>query len=98
MTRFTTQKEARDGAQGDAMINEPNGEHDVGSVTIWRTAKLQRQWSIKVTENSSEERLAQALLLARRLDRQLMRSRPKKPPEEPDTTVKVHEKTARRHG
>jgi len=79
------------------VVNEPNGEHDVGSVTIWRTAKLQRQWSIKVTENSTEARLAQALLLARRLDRQLMRSRPRKPPEEPEATVKVHEKTSARH-
>lgn len=79
------------------MVNQPNGEHEVGSVTIWRTAKLDRQWSIKVTESSTPERLAQALLLARRLDRQLMRSRPRKPPEEPEATVKVHEKTARRH-
>jgi len=79
------------------MVNQPNGEHEVGSVTIWRTAKLDRQWSIKVTESSTPERLAQALLLARRLDRQLMHSRPKKKVEEPvSATVKAHEEIPRR--
>ena len=79
------------------MVNQPNGEHEVGSVTIWRTAKLDRQWSIKVTESSTPERMAACLLEARRLDRQLMRSRPKKKVEEPaSATVKAHEEVPRR--
>jgi len=79
------------------MVNEPNGEREVGSVTIWRTAKLDRQWSIKVTEHSTPERLAECLRLAREMDRKLMHSRPKKKLLEPEAaTVKVPEKTPRR--
>ena len=79
------------------MVNQPNGDHEVGSVTIWRTAKLDRQWSIKVTESSTPDRMAEALLLARSMDRKLMRSRPKKKVEEPPaTTVKALEEAPRR--
>ena len=79
------------------MINQPNGEHEVGSVTIWRTAKLDRQWSVKVTENTTPERLAACLLLARQLDRRLMHSRPKKKALELESaTVKVLEQTPRK--
>jgi hypothetical protein len=79
------------------MIQGPDGEREVGSVTIWRTAKLDRQWSIKVTEHSTPERLAECLQLARSLDRKLMHSRPRKKLPEPESaTVKVPEKTPRR--
>lgn len=79
------------------MINEPNGERDQGSITIWRTATGLRQWSVKVTENSSREKLSTALQLARELDRRLMRSRPRKKPEEASGghTVKVRERINR---
>ena len=79
------------------MISEPNGEHEQGYVSIWRTATGLRQWSVKVTEASSREKLSAALQLAREIDRRLMRSRPKKKPEEAAAghTVKVRERIDR---
>jgi hypothetical protein len=75
------------------VVNEPNGEREVGYVSIWRTATGLRQWSVKVTEHSSRDRLAEALQTAREIDRRLMRSRPKRKPEEPGSASnKVREK------
>ena len=76
------------------MIQSPDGEREVGYVSIWRTATGLRQWSVKVTEHSSRDRLAEALQTAREIDRRLMRSRPKRKLEEPAgaSSNKVREK------
>ena len=78
------------------MIQSPDGEREVGYVSIWRTATGLRQWSVKVTEHSSRDRLAEALQTAREIDRRLMRSRPKRKLEEP--TGSAANKVREKHG
>jgi hypothetical protein len=78
------------------MLQPPDGEREVGYVSIWRTATGLRQWSVKVTEHSSRDRLAEALQTAREIDRRLMRSRPKRKVEE--STGSASNKVREKHG